>query len=89
MYVEKKVKEVKEVETVVDSYNLCDKCNERIETDAYDAFEFNIEQITGKRYSDSASAEKKSIELCPKCADDCMELLKTNGYRVITSDWSY
>ena len=35
----KKEKQMKEVDVTIESYSLCDKCNEKIKTGSYDAFE--------------------------------------------------
>jgi hypothetical protein len=38
MKVIKKEKQIKEVDVTINSYKLCDKCNEKIKTNNYDAF---------------------------------------------------
>jgi hypothetical protein len=89
MYVKKTKKEIKEVEVVTESYNLCDKCNEEIQTPGFDAFEFELEYRTGETYPECGSGDKKEMELCAKCADDCIQLLKNNGYRINESKWDW
>lgn len=89
MYVEKTEKQIKEVEVILESYYLCDKCNEKIETKGYDAFEFELSYKTGYNYIEGGNGEKKEMELCPKCADDCIQLLKNNGYRINESEWDW
>ena len=42
MYVKKTEKQIKEVEVTTESYSLCDKCNEKIQTGSNDAFEFEL-----------------------------------------------
>jgi hypothetical protein len=89
MYVKKTEKQIKEVEVTTESYTLCDKCNQKIQTKGYDAFEFELEYKTGDSYPEGGSGEKKEMELCDKCADDCIQLLKDNGYRINESEWDY
>lgn len=85
MHVKKTGRRVREV--VVESYNLCDKCNEIISIGNYDAFEFKLEYTTGDSYPEGGSGDKKEMELCSKCANDCIQLLKANGYRINESEW--
>ena len=87
MVVFKKEKQVKEVEVTVESYTLCDKCNERIKTGSYDSFECEFTHKTGSSYPGGGSGELQSMQLCQKCADECVELLRANGYRVVDSEW--
>ena len=82
MYVQKTENQIKEVEVITESYRLCDKCNKKIQVGGYDAFEFELEYITGTSYPEGGSGKKKEMELCDKCADDCIQLLKDNGYRI-------
>tara|TARA_R110000765_G_scaffold327923_1_gene418957 strand:+ start:458 stop:727 length:270 start_codon:yes stop_codon:yes gene_type:complete len=89
MYVKKTEKQIKEVEVITESYSLCDRCNEKIQTGSYDAFEFELEYKTGDSYPEGGSGEKKEMELCDKCADDCIQLLKDNGYRINESEWDW
>ena len=89
MKVVKKEKKVKEVEVTVESYTLCDKCNERIKTGSYDYFECGFTYKTGSSYPEGGSGELQSMQLCPKCADECVELLRANGYRVTDSEWEW
>ena len=87
MYVKKTQKQIKEVEVTTESYHLCDKCNEKIQPGLFNAFEFKLEYITGENYPEGGRGEKKEMELCDKCADDCIQLLKDNGYRINESEW--
>jgi hypothetical protein len=89
MYVEKKEKQVKEVDVVIDSYHICDKCNKKIITESHDAFEFDLEYRTGTDYPESGSGDKKAMDLCDECADDCIQLLRDNGYRINESEWDW
>lgn len=57
MYVKKTEKQIKEVEVTTESYSLCDKCNEKIQTGIYDAFEFELEYKTGASYPESGSGD--------------------------------
>lgn len=88
MRVTKKVKQMREVEVTVENYNLCDKCNERIETeDCWDAFKCEFIHKTGAIYPEVGSGERQKAELCQKCAIELVSLLRENGYRVIDSEW--
>jgi len=89
MYVKKTEKQTKVVDVVVESYHLCDKCNEKIHSSCYDAFEFDLEYKTGSSYPEGGNGEKREMELCSKCADDCIKLLKDNGYRINQSEWDW
>lgn len=89
MYVKKTEKQVKEVEVTIESYNLCDKCNEKIETRGYDAFEFELKHRTGSSYPDAGFGEIEEMELCAKCAVTCIQLLRDNGYKIPKSDWDW
>ena len=89
MEVVKKEKQVKEVEIIVERYTLCDKCNRRIETSTYDAFECEFTHKTGKSYPEGGSGDIQSMQLCQKCAVECVELLQTNGYRIIDTEWDW
>lgn len=88
MQVIKKEKQIKEVEVTIESYSLCDKCNEKIITeDNYDSFECEFIHKTGSSYPEGGSGEKQEMELCQKCAVELVVLLRENGYRVSDSDW--
>ena len=80
-------KQIKEVEVTTESYSLCDKCNERILTSGYDAFKFELEYKTGDIHPGGGIGDKSEVELCPVCADACIQLLKDNGYRINESEW--
>lgn len=81
-------KQLKEVEVVTENYYQCDKCNNRIKSRIYDAFSFDFEYVTGDSYPDGGSGERTTLDLCANCAEDLMELLKTNGYRLNKSEWN-
>lgn len=89
MKVEIKEKQTKEVDVIIESYRLCDKCNDKIKITTYDSFEFKLEYRTGNSYPEGGGGEDKKMELCDKCADDCIQLLKDNGYRINDSEWDY
>lgn len=59
MHVNKTEKQIKEVEVTIESYSLCDKCNEKIQIGAYDSFEFELEYKKGDSYPSAGSGEKK------------------------------
>ena len=89
MYVKKTEKQMKEVDVIIERYHLCDKCNEKIGIGAFDAFEFNLKYRTGGQYPEGGRGLEKEMELCDKCADGCIQLLKDNGYRIAESDWDW
>ena len=90
MEVVKKEKQMKEVDVTIESYTLCDKCNEKIKKeDSYDAFECEFIHKTGSSYPEGGSGEKQEMELCQKCAVELVALLRTNGYRVTDSKWDW
>jgi len=89
MEVIKKEKQTKIVDVTIDDYIECDKCNCRIEEKDYDAFKSSFIYETGDRYPDSAYLNTKSIDLCKECGVELMELLKSKGYRINSTDWDY
>lgn len=89
MYVKKIEKQIKEVDVVVENYSLCDKCNVRIGSIGFDVSEFDLTYKTGISYPEFGHGKKKEMELCGKCADDCIKLLKEKGYRINESEWEY
>ena len=89
MEVTKKQIQVKEVEVIIESYHLCDKCNQKIITGDYDAFECYLSHKTGDSYPEGGSGELQEMELCKNCAVDLFSLLLDNGYRVTESEWDW
>ncbi len=90
MRVVKKEKQLKEVDVILEDYNLCDMCNEKIETeDCYDAFECNFIHKTGSMFPEGGFGQKQEMELCQKCAVELVKLIRENGYRVTNSDWDW
>jgi uncharacterized protein with PIN domain len=90
MKVIRKEKQMKEVEVTIEKYNLCDKCNEKIEAeDKGDAFECDFIYKTGISYPEGGSGRKQAMELCQKCAVELVALLRENGYRVTDSEWDW
>ena len=89
MQIIKKERQIKEVDVTIDSYTLCDKCNEKIKTDNCDAFECKFIHKTGSNYPEGGSGEKQEMELCQKCAVELVALMRENGYRVSDSEWDY
>jgi len=86
MEVIKKEKQIKEVEVIVESYTLCDKCNKKIITENYDSFECEFSHRVGNSYPEGGSEYIQEMQLCKKCAIECVELLIENGYRINDSD---
>jgi len=82
-------KQIKEVYVTLESYTLCDKCNEKIKKDTYEQFKCELIHETGTNYPEGGSGEKQEMELCQKCAVELIELLKTNGYRIADSEWDW
>jgi NMD protein affecting ribosome stability and mRNA decay len=89
MQVIKKEKQMKEVDVTIESYTLCDKCNEKIKTGSYDSFECEFIHKTGSSYPEGGSGEQQEMELCQKCAVELVDLLRANGYRVNDSEWDW
>lgn len=89
MLVIKKEKQIKEVDVTVEQHNLCDKCNEKIYIDIYEAFECEFKYKTGNYYPGSGDGILQEMELCKKCSVGFVDLLKEKGYRINESEWSY
>lgn len=89
MKVVKKEKQTKEVEVTVECYEICDKCNEKIEKDAGDAFEFDFLHKTGSTYPEGGAGEQQEMDLCKICAEDLVSRLREMGYRISDSEWDY
>lgn len=89
MRILKKEKQVKEVEVVLEDYNICDKCGKTLVKELYDAFECNFLFKEGTAYPEGGDGEKHEMELCNDCALEVVELLRKNGYNVVTSEWGY
>lgn len=90
MKIVKKEKQIKEVEVTIESYTLCDKCNEKIEMkDGYDSFKCEFIHTTGNSYPEVGSGENQEMELCQKCAVKLVVLLRENGYRITDSEWDW
>lgn len=82
-------KQTKEVEIVIESYTLCDKCNEKIEDRIYDAFEFEFTHTTGHSYPEGGYGEKQEMDLCKGCAAELVNFLRLSGYRISDSKWDW
>jgi hypothetical protein len=87
MKVLKTEKQMKEVDVTVECHTLCDKCNNKVELDRFEAFEFKFLNRTGRIFPEGGGGEKQEMDLCQNCADELVELLRENGYRVTDSDW--
>jgi len=87
MRVETKQKQIKEVEVIIESLELCDKCNSTIKGDQYNAFKCNLTHTTGDIFPDGGSGEKQIMDICQDCAGELIILLRNSGYRVCDSDW--
>lgn len=83
------MKKLKSIVTDVVDKVICDKCNQEVDNDIYDAFKFDLTYKKGECYPDGGSGVKVDIDLCPKCAEDLISLLENNNYRTNTSDWDY
>jgi hypothetical protein len=89
MEVVRKEKQIKEVDVTVECYNLCDKCNNKIEVARYDVFECELIHKVGTAYPEGGSGDEQTMELCQKCAYDLVELLRENGYRITDREWDF
>lgn len=87
MYVKKTEKQMQDV--IIESYSLCDKCGDRIKQVHYDAFDFNLTYKTGTSYPEGGEGCETTVDLCPKCAEELIELLKEKGYRINQEEWDY
>jgi len=79
-------KQVREIEVTKESYTLCDKCDSRIIKRIYDAFDCEICITTGECYPEGNNIMVSNVDLCQKCSDDLVILLKNNGYRINTKE---
>ena len=90
MKVEKKEKQVKEVDVITERYTLCDKCNCKIKKESsYDVFESHFTHKTGDAYPEGGSGYIQDMDLCQKCTNELVELLRLNGYRINDSEWDW
>jgi len=87
MEIIKTEKKLKEVDEVVESYSLCDKCNKKIDIDRYDSFQCELKCRTGNIYPEGGGGDQQKMELCQSCAKNIIEFLKESGYRIIESKW--
>ena len=87
---EVRIKGMKMLEVTIESYTLCDKCNEKIETESnYDAFKCEFVYKTGDSYPECGNGDKFELDLCQKCGKEAVELLKGNGFKVQESEWDW
>jgi len=89
MEIRKTKKIFREVEVVVECYDKCDKCGEKIDTELYETFEFEFEVRTGESYPSGGYDEKKLLDLCQECSKEAVTLLEQNGFKIRTEDWDY
>lgn len=89
MRVRKTAHKLKKVEVVLEDYTVCDKCNQRIKPENNDAFDFNFSLKTGYSYPIGGGGEIQELDVCPTCANELVELLKANGFKVSSTDWDY
>lgn len=82
MRIQKKEKQLKEVDIITEDYSECDKCGEKIRTNCYDAFDCEITIQTGDVYPESRDILERTVDLCKKCSEDLFVLLENNGYRI-------
>jgi len=89
MKILEKRKVFKEVEEIIDSYDVCDKCNLRISIDLYETFESELKIKFGTDCPEGGDGDIKSMNLCQNCSLELLELLKNNNYRINESGWSW
>ena len=88
MRVVKKELVTKKVEVIKEEYSLCDKCDKKIDDKiGYNFSEFTLELREGTCFPSYNSGTTTDIELCEDCADDCIKLLKENGYKTTETKW--
>ena len=87
MNVVRTIKELKEVDVVVEDFLQCDKCGNEIKTGLYDAFSFDFEVRTGESYPEGGNGQLFNMDLCQECFKELLELLKENKYRVDEKEW--
>jgi len=73
------------VKTIVN----CDKCNVEILPEAFDAFECELNYKEGSCYPDGGNTYNIDIHMCKTCANELIELLRQNGYRINESEHSW
>ena len=82
MHIIKTKKVFKAVEEVVRDYYTCDNCGDVIDDEYGEFFDFTFSLNIGQRYPGYASGEKQEMDLCKDCAEECVELLEKNGYKI-------
>ena len=75
-------KEKKEVEVIVEQYNTCDKCNKRIKYESFEDFDCSLTYRSGHSYPEGFFGKNYHMDICQDCADEFLELLKENGYKL-------
>lgn len=89
MQILKKEKRMMEVDVTIENYFLCDKCNQKINHENYNAFDFQLKHRTGTNYPSGGAGDEISMDLCEACADEFIQLIRTNEYRTSESHWDY
>jgi hypothetical protein len=88
MEIIKQHKEIKEVVVTDERYIQCDKCDKKINVEAFDVFKSNLTIETGSRWPDgSGCGDIESLDLCQECSIELTNLLKTNGYKIQHKEW--
>lgn len=86
-HIKTKKKKVVIQDFIVAEWKTCDKCEQKIESEKFNAFDFEFEITTGENFPEGGGGEKAKLDLCETCAELLVELLKSNGFAVQTEDW--
>ncbi len=78
-----KIKEIKEVDTII-SKEFCDWCGKEIidKTRGYEVDDFELKHSFGNFYPEGDCCKQKHVELCMECIPKFFELLIKNGIRI-------
>ena len=90
MHIKKTEMVTKEVEVVLESYHVCDKCGVKVDSRYDGDYEtFKIEHEKGWRYGNEGASKAVFAELCSKCAEDVMQKIKELGVKFQIEERDY
>lgn len=70
-------------------YTRCDRCNQPIKDELYNAFEFTFELKEGSAYPEGGSGRTREMDLCQPCTNTLITTLIRLGYTINESEWDY